>query len=559
MQQVYPHIYPQIEDWPVAKISRERSDFISELNAFVLERLLENHGQSISELISKTVYMENQRIKAIPWKVDPADDKIYWKSIASDLEAASRREDKTEQELQLLKRIINRYSEEIVGTFEPKIFRFSRIFLTSFFKRIFCRYFGSGKWRWGKKSDLQQRIKLEGDIEKIRVLFEKGTVAVLPTHYSNLDSIMVGYAIDTNAGLPHFSFGAGLNLYNIEIIAYFMNRLGAFRVDRRKKNPVYLECLKSMASYSLLRGVNSIFFPGGTRSRSGATEDKLKLGLISSLIEAQRLHLTAGSDQKIYVVPLNIGYHFVLEAGLLVEQHLQSIAREKYIRPPSQSWTFGRIWSLIKALYTRESEVYMSFGEPMDVLGNKVDADGESYDKFGHKVDLGDYFKLGDEYNTSSQRESVYTKLLGDAVVAAYRKNNVILSSNVVAFVAWEMYYQEHKDMDVYTLLNTSHIALSISKSNFINAVAALTEVIREMASVHEVKLSPEIYLETEKLIENGITNLGIFHHRKVLKWGSDNVLKSEDLKLLYFYHHRMVNYGLEHVIHNFVMSEQKQ
>lgn len=546
MQQVYPHIYPQIEDWPVAKVSKERSTFIAELNAFVLERLLENYRDNINELITKSIYMENQRIKATPWKVDPADEKIYWKSISAELDASAIREDRQEAELQLLKRIINRYSEEIVGTFDPKIFRFSRIFLTSFFKRIFCKYFGTGKWRWGKKSDLQKKIKLEGDVEKIRGLFEKGTVAVLPTHYSNLDSIMVGYAIDTNVGLPHFSFGAGLNLYNVEIIAYFMNRLGAFRVDRRKKNPIYLECLKSMASYSLLKGVNSIFFPGGTRSRSGATEEKLKLGLISSLVEAQRLHLMEGSERKIFVVPLNIGYHFVLEAGVLVEQHLQSIAREKYVRPSYQGWTFGRIWSLIKALYTKESEVYMSFGEPMDILGNKVDADGVSYDKFGHKVELGDYFRLGDEFNTSSQRESVYTKLLGDAVAAAYRKNNVILSSNVVAYAAWEMYFREHSDIDLYTLVNTSHIPLKIQKNDFERVVSELVTILREMAAVNEVKLAPEIYFDTDGLIAHGINNLGIFHHNKVLKWGKDNFLTSEDIKLLFFYHHRMVNYGLE-------------
>jgi len=73
-----------------------------------------------------------------------------------------------------------------------------------------------------------------------------------------------------------------VNLYDVEILAYYMNRLGAYRVDRRKKNPIYLETLKSMASLSLLEGLNHIFFPGGTRSRSGAIEENLKLGLLNS-------------------------------------------------------------------------------------------------------------------------------------------------------------------------------------------------------------------------------------------------------------------------------------
>ncbi|MBK7635043.1 MAG: 1-acyl-sn-glycerol-3-phosphate acyltransferase [Saprospiraceae bacterium] len=83
----------------------------------------------------------------------------------------------------------------------------------------------------------------------------------MPTHYSNLDSIMIGYAIDSNVGLPSFSYGAGLNLFNVEIVGYFINRLGAFKVDRRKKNPIYLEMSEIYGSYSIIKGVNCLFFP----------------------------------------------------------------------------------------------------------------------------------------------------------------------------------------------------------------------------------------------------------------------------------------------------------
>ncbi|MEZ4907100.1 MAG: hypothetical protein R2771_05540 [Saprospiraceae bacterium] len=58
---------------------------------------------------------------------------------------------------------------------------------------------------------------------------------MLPTHQSNLDSMLIGYTIDFKLGLPAFAYGAGLNLYNYEIPAYYMSRLGAYKVDRRKK------------------------------------------------------------------------------------------------------------------------------------------------------------------------------------------------------------------------------------------------------------------------------------------------------------------------------------
>ena len=87
---------------------------------------------------------------------------------------------------------------------------------------------------------------------------------MVPTHFSNLDSILIGWVIHV-LGLPPFIYGAGLNLFNIKILAYFMNSLGAYKVDRRKKNPIYLEALKSYSNLAIQEGAHSLFFPGGTR------------------------------------------------------------------------------------------------------------------------------------------------------------------------------------------------------------------------------------------------------------------------------------------------------
>jgi glycerol-3-phosphate O-acyltransferase len=546
MTQIFPHIIPRVDEWPVAVQSRNRAEFIAKLNNFVLDQLHANHKNNLHDLISKTIYMENQRIKLTPWKVDPPDEKAYWKSISNELEGAATREDKEEVEQELLKRIINRYSQEIVGHFKPKTFLFSRIFLTSFFKRIFNRYFAAGQWRWGNKKTLQQKIKVKGNVELIRTLFEKGTVVILPTHYSNLDSIMVGYAIDANVGLPSFSYGAGLNLYNIEIVAYFINRLGAFRVDRRKKNPIYLECLKSMTGYSLIEGVNCLFFPGGTRSRSGQTEDKLKLGLISSVIEAQRLHLEHNNDKKIFVVPLNLGYHFVLEASHLIDQHLQMVGRDKYKRTKGGGPSFSNIIRFIKDLYTKSSEVYMSFGDPLDVFGNKVDADGISYDKFNHVVEMKDYFTFEGELSSNSQREGVYAKILGETVVDSYKKFNVILSSNVVAFVAFHLIYEEYKETGLLHLVNQRNFSFVLEYSRFEEKVDLLVKHILTLSEQGTVTISDESWNDASVFIQEGFSKLGIYHAVDIVKKEKSGQIKCQDIRLLYFYHNRLINYGFE-------------
>lgn len=545
MNQIYPHILPNVHDWPVAKLSAERADFIERLNHFVINQILEEHQNNLSDLISKTIYLENQRIKFTPWKVDPADDKEYWKNIAASLESAALSQDKAEMELTLLKKIVNRYNEEIVGNFSPKTFLFSRIFLTSFFKRIFQKYFAKHQWRWGNKADLQLKIIVKGNVPLIRSLFEKGSVVFLPTHYSNLDSIMVGYAIDTNVGLPSFSYGAGLNLYNVELVAYFIDRLGAFKVDRRKKNPIYLECLKSMTGYSVIEGVNCLFFPGGTRSRSGQTEDKLKLGLINSVLDAQRIMLEKGNSRKVFVVPLNIGYHFVLEAAHLIDQHLQIIGKEKYKKRRSGGPTFGSIIQFLKDIYTKSAEVYMSFGDPLDVFGNKIDAEGRSIDKFGHEVNLNDYFTFDGTFSSNSQREGIYAKILGESIVESFHKYNVILSTHVIAFVGFHLIYEEYKEMGLMHLVNQSKKYYFVELDDLTEKVGQLIQVILHKEKTREVTISDETWTDIPTFVQEGLDKLGMYHASAVLKKEGKR-LKCEDIRLLYFYHNRLVNYGFE-------------
>lgn len=546
MAKIFPHIIPDVSKWPVALQSKHRSEFISKLNKYVLAQILDSHGTNLYDLISRTVYMENQRIKLTPWKVDPPDEKDYWKSIAADLENTTIREDKQDAETELLKRIINRYDEEIVGNFSPNTFKFSRIFLTSFFKRIFSSYFPKGQWRWGSKKSLQERIILKGNVEHIRDLFNKGTVIFMPTHYSNLDSIMVGYAIDANVGLPSFSYGAGLNLYNVEIVGYFINRLGAFRVDRRKKNPIYLECLKSMTGFSIIEGVNCLFFPGGTRSRSGSIEDKLKLGLINSSIEAQRVLIEEGSDKKIFVVPISMGYHFVLEASHLIDQQLQFIGKEKYKRVRGSGPSFSNILRFFKDLYTRSSEVYMSFGNPMDVFGNTVDEQGQSYDKFGNKVEMNDYFSFGGQLSSNRQREGVYAKILSETLIESFKKYNVVLSSNVVAFTAFHLIFQEFKETGLMALVNQKNKVYELRLTDLLENVQKLMFHIRSMNENGVLLLSDESWNEEKKLIEEGLSKLGIYHAVDILKKNKSGNLVCRDIRLLYFYHNRLINYGLE-------------
>ncbi len=537
-----------MKDWPISQFDEKRGEFVLELNNFVLKEILDNHGENLEPLLAKTIYLEKKRSKNNRWKVDPEDEERYWSSMGKELNAISQEGASHEAYIELLKRIINRYDEEIVGTFKPKTFRFTFRFLNIFFKRLLNTAAGRNHRRlWGNRHQLVEKIKVYGEVDKIKALFDQGTVVMVPTHFSNLDSMVIGYAMQSAVGLPAFSFGAGLNLFDNELVGYFINRLGAYRVDRRKKNPIYLECLTSMAAYSIQKGVNNLFFPGGTRSREGGMEDRLKLGLLGSSIEAQRNLVIEGKKEKVFVVPMVLGYNFVLEAKFLIEQHLARTGKEKYIKSKDAFKSYRKITKFIWSLFSEKSDISVSFGEPMDIMGNMVDDQGNSIDTNGEQIDLKDYFSLDGEIKANPQRENVYTKILGDRILDSYKRNNVVLSSHLVAYAAFKILEKGH-DGDVYSLVNLSKEKSQIDYNYLETTISRLQTVLLEWESEGEIKLSREVKWEPRRIIEDGIKNLGIYHAQKPLSIKKDKVW-SDSLKVLYYYHNRIKIYELDKYI----------
>ncbi|MCB0582052.1 MAG: 1-acyl-sn-glycerol-3-phosphate acyltransferase, partial [Phaeodactylibacter sp.] len=455
---------------------------------------------------------------------------------------------KTNEEI--LRQIIHRYSEEIVGTFRIGTFLFARRFLTLFFTRL-LNTAASRNWQriLGAKHRLADRLLVKGKVEEIRSLIQKGTVIIVPTHFSNLDSILIGYALDAFVGLPSFSYGAGLNLYNTGYTAYFMNRLGAYRVDRRKKNAIYLETLKAMSNLSIQRGVNSLFFPGGTRSRSGALETRLKLGLMSTIVEAQRALYQKGKETKIFIVPLILSYHFVLEAQFLIEQHLKQIGKERYIRSKDDFHSIRRQLRFAWQFFSESNDITLSFGQPLDVLGNPVDIEGESYDQHGRKIRLEEYFLSDGKITEDLQRESEYTKMLGERIVERYFRDNIVLTSHLVSFAAFEILKNQNNRLDLYGILRLPADDFVFTMEAMRDVVGQLRARLIDMSREDKVKLSEQILWDVDQLIRDGVSRLGTYHLAKPLRFRKDDEIVSESFKLLYFYHNRLDNYGLERTI----------
>lgn len=547
----YEPILPGSKEWPVVQLSRNRKAFLKEVVEEAYERIKSTtrNKTALIEELETTLYKEKTRIRQNPWKVDPDDEHQFWGKVKEQLLEISQQKNKDEERAnKILYDIIERYAEEIAGKFNASHYRFARGLATFGFNRLLnaARTKKVGAF-WSSQLTMNDKIQINGEVEKLRELSKKGTVVIVPTHSSNLDSILIGWVIYT-LGLPPVVYGAGLNLFNISIISYFMNSLGAYKVDRRKKNIIYLETLKSYSALALKKGCQSLFFPGGTRSRDGRVERELKLGLLGTAIEAQRSNYQEhGSEaEKIFIVPVSLNYHFVLEAPSLIKQYLEKQGQERYYVENDEFSSSYKIITFLFKFFTKGSDISVSIGQPMDILGNRVDATGNSIDQNGRKIDPKEYFVFQDKVTANKQREEQYTRMLADKIVEQYSQIARVFSSHLIAFTAYEIIKKRNKKLDLYSILRLPEEDLIIDYNEFKNVCNTIKSKIDERIKDGRMSQADHMNDDIDSIIEHGLKNLGMYHSKRPLIKTKEGDITTMDMNLLYFYHNRLEGYGLE-------------
>lgn len=550
----YTEVVPSMEKWPIVQLSKNRKAFVESVSNATIKNILDNDNKrSLREDLEMTVYREKLRVRGNPWKVDPEDDKAFWKKVQQRLVdyQSLEKEEAAKEEEKLLEEIVNRYSEEIAGNFKKSSYRFAKKFVAFGFARLLNAARVKGVLAlFSKQLDLDDKVNIIGYPEHIRNLAKKGTVVMVPTHFSNIDSILVGWVIQF-LGLPPFIYGAGLNLFNIKIIAYFINSLGAYKVDRRKKNPIYLEALKTYSTEALRKGCHSLFFPGGTRSRSGKIEKALKLGLLSTTIEAQRLNYQHGGNKggKIFIVPVVLNYHFTLEAPSLINDYLKIKGQERYYVENDEYSSSYKIATFLIKFFTKGSNISVTLGKGMDVLGNYVDDEGNSYNSQGNLIDPMDYFITNGKITVDRQREQEYVRILGKRIIEEYHMQNEVFASHLVAFTAFRLFMKKNPKLDLYSLLRIPEEDLNLQYEEFKEAFKKLRKKLLKLEKKGKVRIAEHLSRKADDAIKHGIKNVGMYHARRPMVINKEKEIRILDMNTLYYYHNRMEGYALEKYI----------
>lgn len=538
--------------WGIFKLVENKDDFLRIVVETVVQkfRIEFPTTRNLYDELASALYQERIRVTTSRWRSDAEDEKDFWNNIKGQIikfhkngkwEATDRKALES-----ILKKILYRYAYEMVAGFNPTVFRFAQKFLPKVLM-IFLhyRFLNPLKIFNTTHRGYFSRFKITGPFDLIRNLAKECTVIVVPTHFSNTDSPIVGWALHS-IGLEPVTYGAGSNLFGTQPVSFFMNNLGAYKLDRRRKNKIYTEILKTYSQTAIEYDTPSLFFPGGTRSRSGSIENKLKLGLLSTAIEAQQENFIH-DRKKIVILPLVINYQYNVEASSLVIQHLKEIGKEKYVADNFEYSTTYKVWRFIKQLFKVRSELIISFGKPLDVIGNEVNENGQSISKQGQIINIKGYFEIENKIVKDDQRNFEYTKILGDKILNSFYTYNTVMSAPLVAFVYFRMLQKRHKNLSLFEQILLPREDRIVHKEYMINAMEVIQNKLMNLQTEKKIQLSKAVStMNASKLLEDGIQNLNLFNSKNIVYQDSDKNYNSQDLRLAFFYHNRLKGYGLE-------------
>jgi len=388
-----------------------------------------------------------------------------------------------------------------------------------------------------------ERIRVTGEIETFRALVQRGTIILAPTHLSNLDAPVIGFGL-YHCGLPPFVYGAGLNLFTQSVMAYFMSRLGAYTVDRTRRSNLYKGALKAYSTEALASGHHSLFFPGGTRSRSGTIEARVKKGLLGTGLAAWQAKLERGEPHSdVFVVPCSLSMSLVLEAETLISDSLLREGRGRYIIVDDEFSETRTILGFLKRMMAFDDPVHIVFGQPMDLMGNPVNADGISQDPQGRAIERLSYVTdRAGKVVKDTQRDRVYTDRLSQKLIEAWHRDTTALPTHIAAFAAWAILSSRHPQLDAYRLVRLDAPSRAVPLPHFLTAIARTVRALQDLRTSGGVRLGAPA--DPDTIAALALKQFASFHSVPALQILNGEVHASMELTL--YYRNRISGFGLD-------------
>jgi glycerol-3-phosphate O-acyltransferase len=529
-----PHIKPYVprpSDPSIFWFNSERDDIVSE----VVKRICTAHEPDRARLeiaLNDAAFHEIRRLEN--QHDEEARDRLgYWRAM---IRRVGKMDDVEQR--RVLHTIVTKMTRDVAGNFDPRVYRFARRAVP----RLIGGVMEPRRMMAAAPEPLERVLKVQGDLEHLRHLQNEGSLVFVPTHSSNLDSIVLSQALEIS-GLPPVVYGAGKNLFTNPIISFFMHNLGAYRVDRRIRVSLYKDILKLYSQVMIERGYHSLFFPGGTRSRSGMIERRLKLGLLGSAVEAFTTNQVRRVDRPVWFVPTTINYGLVLEAETLVRDWLMEEGQARFIIEDDEFSRIDRWFAFFRKMVGMRGACIIRFGEPIDPFGNRVDGRGRSLTPTGRAIDPGGYVEHRGKPVIDAVRDAAYTRELGEVLAKRYEEDTVLMSTQVVAHVLFRDLVQSTPGMDLFARLRLRG-EIGLDREALCQGLGEARDRLCALEAKGRVRTSDVVKEDTPaELLERALNFWNGYHDSTAATLEGDRIVLG-DPSLLLYYQNRLVPFA---------------
>ncbi len=529
---------PKPDDPAIFWFNSERKDIVRE----VASRVAGFHTASRRDMelmLNDAAFHEIRRLEQ-QRNTETREELPYWRGLVKRIAKMT-----DDEKRRAVEDLTMRYSKDVAGNFDPRVYELSTHAVPRLLTGIMRPSSLPSVLPKGEGTTvLEQLLRIEGDVQQLKNLSKTGTLVYVPTHSSNLDSIVLGRALEV-AGLSPVIYGAGKNLFTNPIISFFMHNLGAYRVDRRIRAKAYKEVLKIYSQVMIERGYHSLFFPGGTRSRSNLIEQRLKLGLAGSAVSAFSNNRVHGVIRNVYFVPTTINYELVLEGETLIEDWLKAEGKARYIIEDDEFSRVDRWVAFFRKIMGLDAGCVIRFGSPVDCFGNPVDPEGQSVTPAGKSIDPGTYVMRRGKAVPDPKRDAAYTRDLGEVLVRRYREETVLMATSLVAHVLYRRVVRSTPGVDFFARLR-SRGEVSFSREELAREVGELRDRLVTLQQRGEVRLNASLIdAEPMAIIERALEVWSGYHTRTAAKdLGTE--ITAEDPTLLLYYQNRLVPFATD-------------
>ncbi|MEO1271907.1 MAG: hypothetical protein AAFX99_27750, partial [Myxococcota bacterium] len=246
------------------------------------------------------------------------------------------------------------------------------------------------------------------------------------------------------------------------------------------------------------------------------------------------------TDKRLFVVPMTLNCSLVLEAEGLINDYMRAVGREFFLLPDDPFDSPLEVARFVTKVATMQSSMVIRLGEPMDILGHAVDAEGVSHDSQGRPIQLETFFEGADgSYVLSRARDRIYTRQAGEALVEAYVRNTVIMPTQFLSYVLFEAARRHFPDLDLVRVLRFGQ-DLHVPWDEVNAEAGRLQEVLRKAVRQGRIRaLHSVLDKNVPELVDEALVGLNVYHAKTPVE-ATGQGIRLGNMELLCYYGNRL-------------------